>query len=444
MQTRWTMSFLRGPLTRDQISKLMANQRTVLPKVEPMPAYLAPPSRAEMGNSGFEATPDYQRPSMSPPSMAMTVAPPSSMAVAEPALDDAPPGFSSIEPTLPRTIQQYYLPTEYAVEQSVKNWEAWTRQGALNVQTKKRLLYRPSLLAQAQIRYEHTKTNTMETLWYAFVVPNLPRLAFLEWSEYQAEPFDPHTLDPNPFARAFYGEVPQTLSSGTGFKDLQDNLVDWLYTNAKLHVFYNPSLKMYSDINEDRRDFLARLQSAAREGRDAELEKNAAAYDKKLQRLEDKAQTKSLRLDSERNETEARKREELLAGGETVWRLMKGRSYQTLSRAGRLRRFTTQAEDRVGIYEQELIDIADTLEATEQEMQETLQAIDDKWRKALQDVQETPITPYKKDISFILFGIGWVPYWDVSINGTPTILPASSSGISSAQDPSLGSGARYY
>ena len=90
------------------------------------------------------------------------------------------------------------------------------------------------------------------------------------------------------------------------------------------------------------------------------------------------------------------------------------------------------------------MDIADMLEATEQEMEESLQAIDDKWRKALQDVQETPITPYKKDISFILFGIGWVPYWDVSINSTPAILPASSSGISQAQDPSLPSGARYY
>jgi hypothetical protein len=397
-----------------------------------------------MGNSGFEATSDYQRPSMSPPSIAMTVAPPSSMAAAEPTDAESPPGFAMIAPVIPKTIQQYYLPTEYAVEQSIKNWESWTGQGALNVQTKKRLLYRPSLLAQAQIRFAHSKTNTIETLWYAFVVPNLPRLSYLEWAEYQAEPFDPHTLDPTPFTRAFYGEVPQTLSSGSGFKDLQDNLVDWLYTNAKLHVYYNPSLKMYSDINEDRRDFLARTQAAAREGRDAELDKTAAAYDKKIQRLEDKAETKALRLDSVRNESEARKREEMLAGGETIWRLMKGQSYQTLSRAGRLRRFTSQSEDRVGIHEQEMMDIADRLEATEQEMKETLQAIDDKWRTALQDVQEMPITPYKKDISFILFGIGWVPYWDVSINGTPTILPASSSGISQAQDPSLPSGTTYY
>jgi hypothetical protein len=32
-----------------------------------------------------------------------------------------------------------------------------------------------------------------------------------------------------------------------------------------------------------------------------------------------------------------------------------------------------------------------------------------------------------------VFGLAWVPYWDVLINGEPAILPASVSALSEAQ-----------
>jgi hypothetical protein len=433
----------------------MANQRGALPQQpeEVFPTYLQPaprvhnePAASDVGS--FAPVEDMEPAYSGLPQRSLTPIQSNDLDARKDTTEETIPGFSSIQPALPSTVAQYFLPTEYAVEQSIHNWEQWTGQRALNVQTKKRLLYRPSLLAQTQIRFNHSPSASSEILWYAFVVPNLPKVPYLNWSEFQSEPFDPQALDSHPFtSRAFFGEVPQTLSRSTGFKDLQNNLVDWMYNNARLSVYSNPVLKMFSRINEDRRSFIAQVQAAARQARDAELDTTAQKFDKRLMQLEEKANIKALRLQSEREEHQGRKQEELLAGGETVWRLMKGNAYQTLSRAGRLRRMTSQSQDRSQLMEQELTDIANRLEQTEREMEDALHLVKEKWANSVQRIEEIPITPFKKDISFILFGIGWVPYWDTDINGQPVILPASSSGLSQAQDPSLsgyGNNVRYY
>ncbi len=444
MRTRWAMSYLRGPLTRQQVSELMANQResftpTVLPQSPPSVMPAAPAADMQGGHAAslVKPRPQWEAAAGAP---AAPVAPTYSVGTesappvaTKPTDKEAPPGFSPAQPVLSSAVQQYFLPTEFTVEQSIRDWEAWTRQPAMNVKTRKRLLYRPALLGQTTVRFSHSQTNSADLLWYAFVVPNLPHVPYLEWSEYQSEPFDPHALEPHPFAEAYYAEVPQTLSSGSGFKDLRNNLVDWIYNNAALYVYHNPPLKLYSGLGESKYDFVARVQAEARMKRDEEIDKTAAAYDRRLDSLEDQARRKAGRLESEKEELEARKREEMLSAGETAWRLMKGSVYQTLSRAGRLRRFTSQSEDQIEMIESDLMSVLEDLDRTEAEMQAALEKVQAKWSDAVRQIEEVPVTPYKKDINIVLFGIGWVPYWDVEISGAPVVLPASSSGLSQSQ-----------
>ena len=439
MHTRWAMSYLRGPLTRQQISQLMANQRGISQQER-----LGQPSHRPAAEGSIPQQPTGQpviRPRASLPSTysgtpgevstprATTPAPSSDVVLRE----EVPPGFVALPPTLPSSVDQYYLPTEYTVEQAIFNWEQWTGQRSGQVETRKRLLYRPSLLAQTIVRFSHRTTGTAETYTYAFIVPTLPRTTLVDWGQYVSDPFDPGTLERQPFARAFYAELPESLRQSSGFTALRDGLVDWIYYNAALTVYYNPVLKMYSSVNEDRQSFIARLQAVAREQRDQEIDAVASRYNDRLERLEERAQRKSMRLESERDELEARKREELLTAGESLWQLMKGRAYYTLSRTARTRRYTNQSEDQVSILQRDLLEIADQLEATEREMERALQEVQDKWTNAIRQIEEIRITPYKKDIDVALFGIGWVPYWDVSIQGTPLMLPATSSSLGYSQ-----------
>jgi hypothetical protein len=317
------------------------------------------------------------------------------------------------------------------------------RQGAVNVEPAQRILYRPAMLAQSVVRFADSKTNTYETFYYAFVVPNLPRVPFLNWEEYMTDPFDPHALEPDPFAQAYFAELPPELGSASGFKELQTNLEDWIYHNIALWAFYNPVMKMYSSGGEDRQSFVSRLQAVARDKRDTEVDAIAMRYDKKLSTLETRWQQQKGRVSAESDELRARKQEEMLTAGESLMQLMKGRAYYTLSRTSRMRRYTEQTQDQLQYKSKVLQDIEADFYRTEDEMQRAMQAVQDKWTNAVQNVEEIKITPYKKDISLMLFGIGWVPYWDIKINGQQTVLPASSSGLSQAQDPSIGTDYYY-
>jgi hypothetical protein len=443
MTTRWTMSYLRGPLTRPQISQLMANQRGLYSPAQPQasyPSYLPPQASYPVSQQPAYAQPPAPAAPSVPPTYsvgAVSPQPAQTTPQAVPQASDVPPGFSAIPPMLPTSIYQYYLPTDYTVEQAIYQWESWTRQPAVKVQTYQHLLYRPALLAQAVVRLIHRTTNTSDLFTYAFVVPTLPRVPYLNWAEYQTQPFDPHTLDREPFAQACYADVPSALATGTGFKDLQNNLIDWLYQNVALTTYYNPVLKLYSSPGESRRDFTVKVQAVARQERDKEVDQVAARYDQRLAALEARYQKKQARLAAEKEELSARKQEELLTAGESLMQLFKGRAYYTLSRTSRMRRYTTMSHDQVGMLEGELEQIRAQFEATQQEMEQALQAVQEKWRNAARQIEEMPIRPYKKDITVVLFGIGWVPYWDVLINDTRLYLPASSSGLSQAQDPTL-------
>lgn len=460
--SRWAMSYLRGPLTRQQIGELMANQKenfqpaqlskpTSVMGAQTHPsdemagrmggviqprARAALPSQRGVESQAVASTPaptSEVKPTYQVKEEESRLPPGGSTGGATYAEQEAPPGFSPGQPRLGSAVNQYFLPVEYTVEQSVRNWEQWTGQPVMDMQSNKRLLYRPSLLAELTARFQHKQTNSMELLWYAFILPKLPAVPYVNWEEYQAEPFDPAAMEPQPFSEAYYAEIPQTLASGTGFKDLEGNLVDWIYHNAALTVYQAPLLDMYSALNEDPRDFYSRVQSEARQRRDAEIDEVAAKYDTKLDRIEDQIRKKQSRLESEREELQARKQEELLTMGETVYRLMKGSAYQTISRAGRLRRYTNQSGERIELMEDDVAGLLDDLDQTEYQMQGALQKVQEKWEKAVQKIEEVPVTPYKKDITTVLFGIGWVPYWDVVLNNNTMILPASSSGLASMQ-----------
>ncbi|GAB4467977.1 MAG: DUF87 domain-containing protein [Anaerolineae bacterium] len=439
MKSRWAMSYLSGPMTREQVSRLMANQRAAFYDQQGRSAYGSASGSAEASGGSSSI------PSASAPAGHIPGAPSYSGSMGQPAVEipqrtkeqGAPPGFTAVQPVISSAVQQYFLPVDYAVEQSVRQWEAWSRQPAMQVETRQRLLYRPSLLAQAMVRFSDQRTNTYETLYYAFVVPNIPRIPHLNWAEYMTDPFDPSTLDVSPFATAYFAELPSEMSTAAGFKNLQSSLLDWIYQNVVLTAYYNPVLKVYSQAGESRRDFVAKLQAIAREKRDAEVDAVVARYEKRLATLEERYQRKMRYYEKEQDELRARKQEEMLTAGESLFQLMKGRAYYTLSRTSRMRRYTEQSQAQASMIERDLEDIAAQFRATEREMQQALEEVQQKWTNTLQQIDEIRITPYKKDISMMLFGIGWVPYWDTVINGVQVILPASSSGLTTAQDPTI-------
>ncbi len=442
MHTRWVMSYMRGPLTRLQISQLMDNQREISQQeqVAQQQQYNEPSHRPAAAGAmpqqpGPAAAQPVIRPRASLPagedaSAAAAPAPPQQVSLT----DDLPAGFVAMPPSLGSSVEQYYLPVEYTIEQAIFNWEQWNGQQLGPPGPRRRVLYRPSVLAQTIVRFSHRQTGTAETYTYAFIMPTLPRALSVDWGQFVSTPFDPQTLEIQPLVQGFYAKLSDPFRQTAGFTSLRDSLVDWIYYNAALYAYHNPVLKMYSQIDEDQRSFIARMQAVAREERDKEVDTVASRYDSRLDRLEERYRRQALRLDATREEMGARKREEMLTAGESLWQLMRGRAYYTLSRTSRMRRYTSSSQDRLGIVERDIQQIVEQFNATEQEMEQALQEVQEKWANAVRQIEEIRISPLKKDITVSLFGIGWVPYWDVLAGDTPLILPATSSTLAASQE----------
>jgi phage host-nuclease inhibitor protein Gam len=90
----------------------------------------------------------------------------------------------------------------------------------------------------------------------------------------------------------------------------------------------------------------------------------------------------------------------------------------------RTRRYKTQAQERAVASEHAVADIEQQIESRQQELQRVLKDINDKWARVATSVEEVKLTPYKKDITLEIYGIGWVPTWYAVLNGQPMMLPA--------------------
>jgi uncharacterized protein YukE len=423
MKVRQTMSYLRGPLNLEQVGQLMVEQKR---EQENRPDYLRwSQGRAHAGAGGQSKT------SRSDTYSGQRITQTGSRRRSRPLTrEGAPPGFSPIRPSISPAVSQYYLPVEFTAGQAIFNQIHAERQTADQIEdTSDDLLYQASLLAQVNVHYHHGPTKSSRQKWYAFIVPRLPEMTRLNWADFLSDPFDPATLAQQPFDEAYYSEVPHGLRSKSGFNDLEKSMVEWIYRNLPITAYYNPAVGLYRGLQEDPDDFSARLQAEIRQRHDADIGKMVEEYDQKYDGLEKQIQRKSSRVEAEQEELKSRKHEEIVSGAESVWRLFRGSIYRTISRIANMRRQTTQTDENIEVLQEDLAQILKDFDDTESEMEADLQQIRENWKGAAGKNDEETITPNKKDIDTVIFGIGWIPYWATQIDRQAVILPATSSWI---------------
>jgi hypothetical protein len=206
-------------------------------------------------------------------------------------------------------------------------------------------------------------------------------------------------------------------------------MVEWIYRNLPITTYYNPAVGIYCGLQEDPDAFIIRIQTEIRQRGNADIKKMVDKYDSKYDSLEREVQRKSSRIVAEKEELKSRKQEELVSGAESAWRLLRGSIYRTISRVAQLRRQTSQSDEQIEVLKDDLGQFRKGFDETEAEMEVDLQEIRNKWKNAATQILEEAVTPYKKDIDTVIFGIGWVPYWATQIDGQAVILPATSSQI---------------
>ncbi|MCU0476086.1 MAG: DUF87 domain-containing protein [Anaerolineae bacterium] len=430
VHSRWAMSYLRGPLTRQQVGVLMEAQRREL-----YGQFMPEAQQAAAPSAGFGAPPPPRMPGMPPPpppppammggfsaqSAAAPMMPPSPQAAPQ---ASGVTGYATSRPALPSAITQYFYPSTLTAQQAIMGWEQ--RMGArAQLTAQPRLVYRPVLTAQASVRYNDKKAQAYTSRSYAYLVPDLERAGLVQWDQFAVNAASVSLVSPEPFdTTALFGEMSAGISDSKRLTELKRDFVDMLYGTARLIVPFNPALDIYGHPDEDEAAYEARVRQSAREARDAEIDKVNQKYTTRMDALEQKLMRHQTNLRAEEQEVADLKREEMFTTGEALLSLLRGRTNYTLSRMSRASRYRRQSGTTITENRYMIEQVEQEMEALEQEYESVLKQVGEKWVTMAGQRQQYAISPLKKDIYLELFGVGWLPMWLAGLSGQAILLPA--------------------
>jgi len=384
--TRWAMSYLRGPLTKPQVKKLME------------------------GRSGEVAVgkPTKPRPKKTPAPVSEEPAPDTPLA--------APEGFSPTLPALASDVSQVFVPIELGEQEAIREVSQDTEDG-IEV-TGVRLVYEPAVMGAAEVRFVDRKRDIDEQVKKILVNTVPGSLGGVDWEEAEALPVDFRDLRQDPERVGadqgpFYAPLPEQANTASKLKSIGKDMSDWLYYNSRLPIAVHPELTIAQDPGEAERAFKIRLKQAARERRDAEVDALEDKYADQLDRLEDKLRKKEHELASDEADHQARKQEELLGAGETVLGMFMGRR-RSLSTVASKRRMTRKAKLELEETMDELADVQEDIAELEAELKEATDEIIQRWEHAEDDLTTQELKPRRTDVDVQMIAVAWLPSWSIS------------------------------
>jgi hypothetical protein len=422
-QSRWAMNFLAGPMTRAQIPAL--NQ---LVGAKPV----APEAEIDLGDTMPHQPLDVTTLSAS---LADTSALPRAAArPLEPltVMDNAPlartnlprslPANGSVtKPPIPAWIKEYYLPQNYSLP------EAFSAAGQVMPAEvmMEGIIYRPTLLASAHVRILDRKLGVDSEIVRTVLAKDLERRGTLRWEDYvyPGPSLDNVETTPDPSAR--FSTIDAPLNDTKLMTTLQKDFADWVYRTTSVKARANQALKVFAGPDISQAEFMRACADAAREARDAEVEKKEATILRRIKALEDRLMREARELREDEAELSHRKMEEAGTHFENLTGLFGGRRKASrLSSSLSKRRMTEQAKADVEESQDAIEDFKTQIADLERERQLIVSEIHDKWGKVVSSASEVTVVPKKSDVLVSLFGVAWMPYYIIRSAGDTIEIPA--------------------
>jgi len=358
-QTRWTLCYLRGPMTRENIRALTAAGAAAAAKAPTPPAAASSQEQA-------------------PPA-------PSSSAVQESQPPVLPPGLSSA----------YYLPAE---------------------DPGSGLEYHPAVLASLDIHYTTAKQQIDLSRRLAYAAPLAEGPVPLNWDQAAPVVVETSELSSQPAAGASFAELPGEAKKLKAYDAWRKDLARWVRQNCTLKLLRSARFGLSSRPEESKAEFLVRLAQAAREQRDLEAEKLRGRYGDKFAALKDRLMRAEQAVMREHEQLSAKKVETAISFGTAILGAFLGRKAVSSTTAGRL----GTAMKSAGRLRKESMDSARAQESAESiraqmtELDQALQAdiakLETAFDPGAETLQEISVAPTPAGITQQFFGLVWLPY----------------------------------
>jgi hypothetical protein len=360
-QTRWAMSYLRGPLT--------------LPQLAALPANAPEPAAAKR-----------------PPSAAQTSPAPSPAATAP--QKTAPKSPSALPPVVPPDMPVFFLRARENTAPST---------------------YVPSLVASYKLHFVDAKAAVDDWVGRTWLVPFATTTDEPVWDEpVLCETADRDLLRAAP-PHVGYAALPASVTRPKALSGWSKSLAAALHQQATLDVFAFPELRMVSRSGEPLGDFRVRVCQILRERHDEQVAKLKAKYAPALRTLSDQIRRAEEKVERERAQSGQQKMNTMLSVGATLLGAFLGRgrsrigtvgraatAMKSASRIGKERADVARAQESLEVLQQRLLDLEQQFETATASLSaaphpETLQ------------VETRCIRPRKSDILIETFGLCWVP-----------------------------------
>ncbi len=373
LTSRWAMSYLAGPLTREQIATLMDDKRDDV----------VGSSTPTMSDASTSAAVGAGSPS------GADAAPPAVLA------DDE----STVPPSLPKNV----------VPLTVRASAPWLETLAVDPSATR---LEPALAARVSLLFDDTKADLRHTEEWEAIIPLTGRS--IDLADAVEVDFDDRDFTDTMPERAVY-VLPSFDITGPLLTKTKRDLKDHLYAKRSIELLNNPTLKLWSRPGESADDFAARCREAADDGADADANKIRS----KLEAKRSTIQTAIAKADDRVAELEtqadgARNKSLIDIGSSLLGGLLGGRKRSSslataARRAASGSKSTSSVNARLDSARNRVAEKVDDLDQLELDLHEAMIEIDDEWNDKAAAIETVEVPLEKTDISVDDIEFIWLP-----------------------------------
>ncbi len=365
-QSRWALSFLRGPLSRDQISTLMAEKKNLAMNKGSAQSPASSNGRASAAESGSR-------------------------------------------PILPADVTERFLfPTKVPGP-------------------KNRLIYRPAILGQASIHFVKSPANVDYWEDVRLMVHIQGELPDPIWENAARIEADVLQLSNQPEDAYTYASMPVELSSSKNFSNWEKSLKDYFFRHIQCTVYSCKAIKKTTPPGMTETDARIDLSHSAKEARDAAIEKLKTKYSEKIRTFQTRLLAAQQRLDKETEAAKSKQMEGIFNIGTSILGALlgnkiatKGNVTKAASAVRGLGRATAQQGDVMRAQET-LGELQAAKDEIERQCQDEIDAVTSQFSVENLTLESIDIPLRKADTKVKLLALVWVP-WQVDAQGIATSL----------------------
>lgn len=370
--TRWALSYLRGPLTKEQISRLSPEPDTAVPTAAPDTDVI---NQAPVPNAGAEASAD----------MVSGSAPRTDLGENE----------TPVMPRVAEGIQVRYLDAA----------APWAADIGADPQSTR---FQAGVAARVHVTFdERTADLVHQEEWEAFFMPLRGRLDQEDRFDVDHDPRD--LVERTPTIATYL--IPEAkIDTASFFRTATTDIKTHLYRDHSITLLHNKQLGLAARVDEDEVAFRRRCDAAGQDKADVEAAALRDKYETKMKRLRADFDTAEQRAAALESDLQGAREEQLWDSAGAVFDILRGRRRtRSITGSSRSRSARRSKQQRLETAHGKVQDTWQKMSDLEQDLLDELEEINDKWEAVAVDIASLEVGLEKDDIQVDELTLVWVP-----------------------------------